>query len=253
MQINSFENAIFKEADNKDVGIILLHAYTGSTADVNILANQLHREGYNVLAPLLPGHGTRDVYDILNTDVKEWFYETRRAIQFMESQNYDKLLIFGLSLGGILSTWALTQDEFSLDGGGVFNSPVLSTHRVDLDPPFTQYATYVYERNKASLNYELNMSDAIGKHYQQMNDLDKLKLEFEDDLERISKPFYIAQSGQDEMIDPDGVYGTMRALKKARINYNYFPENTHVITVNRNRQGFIDSLMIFIEAVLRYT
>ncbi len=247
MELNSFENSYYYEADKKDVGIILLHAYTGTPNDVNLLARKLHREGYTTFAPMFPGHGTKDVYDILNTDVSAWFAETERAIRFMEAKNFDKLLVFGLSLGGILSTWALTEDKFNLAGGGLFNSPILSSHRTMLNEPFTQYANYVYKRNKDDLDYELDMENALSRHHEQMDELNKHKDQFKDKLSEIELPIYIAQSGKDEMIDFSGIYDTLDSLTNARIVYNYFPDNTHVITVNRNREDFEDSLIKFIE------
>lgn len=38
-------------------GILLIHGYTATTAEVRLLAQALHEKGYTVAAPLLPGHG----------------------------------------------------------------------------------------------------------------------------------------------------------------------------------------------------
>ncbi len=38
--------------------VLLLHGYTGSASEMRPLGEYLHKQGYTVLCPLLPGHGT---------------------------------------------------------------------------------------------------------------------------------------------------------------------------------------------------
>ena len=39
-----------------EVGIILVHGFTGSPAELKELGEELHKEGYTVQGVLLPGH-----------------------------------------------------------------------------------------------------------------------------------------------------------------------------------------------------
>ena len=41
-----------------ETGVLLIHGFTAITAEVRPMAQLLHREGYTVAAPLLPGHGS---------------------------------------------------------------------------------------------------------------------------------------------------------------------------------------------------
>ena len=43
---------------NKEVGILLVHGFTGSPASMRPWAEYLNQRGYTVKVPLLPGHGT---------------------------------------------------------------------------------------------------------------------------------------------------------------------------------------------------
>ena len=40
------------------ITVVLLHGYTGSPAELSLLAEAIHAEGFGVEAPLLVGHGT---------------------------------------------------------------------------------------------------------------------------------------------------------------------------------------------------
>lgn len=44
---------------NKNVGVLLLHGFTGSPASMRPWAHFLHQRGFTVRVPLIPGHGTK--------------------------------------------------------------------------------------------------------------------------------------------------------------------------------------------------
>ena len=59
-------------------------------------------------------------------------------------------------------------------------------------------------------------------------------------------PFYIAQSGKDDLVDPQVEEVFAQFLPNTKLDYHYFPGLTHVITVNRDRRAFEDSVIHFI-------
>ena len=72
MKLNEIKDAKYYEGEDKEIGIILFHAYTGSPNDMNLLARELNRNGYGVLCPSFEGHATKDVNDILDADITTW-------------------------------------------------------------------------------------------------------------------------------------------------------------------------------------
>lgn len=73
------------------------------------------------------------------------------------------------------------------------------------------------------------------------------KQSFVADFGNIHQPFFIAQSGKDEMIESQDAKRLEEALVNAQVDFNWFPNNTHVITVNRDREDFEQALIQFIE------
>ena len=57
MQIMEGAETFLLEGNNGKA-VLLLHGYTGTTAEMRPLGNHLHSLGYTVLCPRLPGHGT---------------------------------------------------------------------------------------------------------------------------------------------------------------------------------------------------
>ncbi|GMC04553.1 hypothetical protein K4E_21110 [Enterococcus thailandicus] len=58
---------------------------------------------------------------------------------------------------------------------------------------------------------------------------------------------FLAQAGQDEMIDPMGVYETARRLNKQRVTLQWYPTSKHVITVGNARRELERDVLEFLE------
>ena len=84
------KGAYYLEVPGARLGIILCHAYTGSTADVRPQAGLLNRQGYGVLCPLFTGHGTTDIQDILNAGPEIWWQDLQEALAFMKERTLKK-------------------------------------------------------------------------------------------------------------------------------------------------------------------
>lgn len=244
--LNDFKDGNYYEGNDKSIGIILLHAYTGSPNDVNLLARKLNRQGYGVLCLKFEGHATKDINDILDAQISTWKSQALNVVDEMQAE-YGKVLVFGLSLGGIFATWLLAQSNLNLSGGGIFNSPVYTENPINVEVHFIEYVKALYKRFNSEENYAKDIDSIILKHRQQMKHLEAFKQEFHGQLDQISQPFFIAQSGKDEMIAMDDASRLRDRLVNAQVDYNWFPENTHVITVNRDRSDFEEAVFNFIK------
>jgi carboxylesterase len=87
--------------DDDDIGVVLVHGFTGSPYEVRYLGEQLARAGYTVRAPLLPGHGT-SLEDLDATTWKDWTEAVERAVDSMRVR-CKRVAVVGQSLGGLLA------------------------------------------------------------------------------------------------------------------------------------------------------
>ena len=81
--------------------ILLIHGYTGSPREMLWLGTQLHKAGYTVSIPRLPGHGTNKE-DFIASSWKDWLrcvYD--EYINLAEA--YKTVFVGGLSMGGVLT------------------------------------------------------------------------------------------------------------------------------------------------------
>ena len=84
-------------------GILLVHGFTATTAEMRPLAEYLHNKGFSVSAPLLPGHYTSPE-DINNYRWKDWVSEVETAYQVLARRS-ERVFIGGESTGGLLALY----------------------------------------------------------------------------------------------------------------------------------------------------
>ncbi|MCR8969340.1 carboxylesterase [Facklamia sp. 7083-14-GEN3] len=244
-----FDKAVYLVGQDKKVGILLFHAYTGSTRDMNLLGRLLNRQGYNVLVPLFSGHDTQDIKSVLDYSPTIWRQEAYEAYHWMVEQDFEHLLVFGLSLGGVMATDIISKKDFKGSGGGIFNAPVMTKDPIDISDSFMHLGKFLATQRHDTETFMEEFDDILEDHWHQMKDLEIIKEEITSQLSNIKVPFYIAQSGEDELIEPDDSYLLQDALINARIDFHYFPHNTHSIPTNRDRKAFEKSVLDFIKQV----
>jgi carboxylesterase len=86
-----------------DVGVLVLHGFTGNPSSVRPLAEALAADGRTVLLPRLPGHGTT-VEDMLTTTWADWSAAAEAAYQDLAGRTRT-VVVAGLSMGGTLACW----------------------------------------------------------------------------------------------------------------------------------------------------
>lgn len=84
-----------------DRAVLLLHGFGDTPQTLSYLAPVLHRAGFTVHAPLLPGHG-RSMEDFKASSADEWLDASRTALRALSAE-YGSVGVCGLSMGGALA------------------------------------------------------------------------------------------------------------------------------------------------------
>jgi carboxylesterase len=82
-------------------GVLLLHGFGDTPQTLALLARRLHKSGYSLYAPLLPGHG-RDMAAFEKSRAGDWIDAAKSAFVEMRAR-HDSVSVVGLSMGGALS------------------------------------------------------------------------------------------------------------------------------------------------------
>jgi carboxylesterase len=90
-------------ADGGEVGVLVVHGFTGSPQSLRGLAQAFAGAGFTVDLPLLPGHGT-SVDDMITTGWADWTGAVEAAYAGLAAR-CERLVLAGLSMGGSLALW----------------------------------------------------------------------------------------------------------------------------------------------------
>ncbi len=83
------------------VGVLLIHGFTGAPPELRPLGEHLQSRGLTVMAPLLPGHGTRPG-DLNRVSWESWTQHVEASLAWLE-QRCTMVFVGGLSMGGLLA------------------------------------------------------------------------------------------------------------------------------------------------------
>src|SRR3954468_9523412 len=102
-------------------GVLLLHGFGDTPQTLALLARRLHKSGYSVYAPLLPGHG-RTMAAFEQSRARDWIAAAKEAFTQMRLR-HDTVSLVGLSMGGALAV--LVAAEFDRIPALVLVAPYL--------------------------------------------------------------------------------------------------------------------------------
>lgn len=229
--------------------VLLLHAYTSNPVDFFSFANELKRNKYTVYAPTLTGHGTENPDNFLNNGIETYVEDGRKAINFLKEKGYEEIAVFGLSLGGIVSTALIVEDEEQFVAGGTFCSPIMDiTEDNNVDKNFEQ----LYRKMKSKAGYSEEEVEELWNDAEQdlEKELKSIQIKIQEMLpeyKEIELPMLVAQGGSDTMISPKHGPAFRDELAKADVNYYFYEDAPHYITVGRSGRQVLDDFIPFLE------
>ncbi|MFC3634569.1 alpha/beta hydrolase [Enterococcus rivorum] len=235
--------------ENGPCAVLLLHAYSGSSNDVRMLSRFLEKANYTVYSPNFTGHGTLRPEDILAESITKWQQDALDAVTFLKEKGYEQVAVFGLSLGGLIATHLLTESLQGIIGGGFFCSPIFPVKN-KVPENFLKYAENIFSITKINEPDKQQRLQRIQRDVlQQMEEIELFSVKTSEKLNQISVPVFMAQAGNDEMIEASGVYKTAEALKQTRYTLNWYPKSGHVITVGPDHKQLEQDVLHFLETL----
>lgn len=86
-----------------NVGVLLFHGFTATTAEVRPLARKLFEHGFTVSGPLLPGHGSKPG-DLNRVKWQDWIVAAEEAYDQISGE-CERVFVGGESTGALISIY----------------------------------------------------------------------------------------------------------------------------------------------------
>lgn len=225
--------------------VLLLHGFTGNSADVRILGRFLEKKGYTSYAPHYKGHGVPPE-ELVQTGPKDWWQDVLDAYQFLQDKGYQEIAVAGLSLGGVFSL----KLGYTLPVMGIITmcSPMYTKNEVVMYEGVLAYARKFKEHEgKDSEKIALEMS-----RFQPMNTLKELQVEIEDvrnHIDLVNEPIFAIQARHDGMINTDSVNVIYNEASSIIKKIKWYENSGHVITLGPERNEMHEDIYEFLESL----
>jgi carboxylesterase len=221
-------------------GVLLLHGFGDTPQTLALLARKLHKSGYSLYAPLLPGHG-RNMEAFGKSRAAGWISAARTALAEMR-QRHGSVSIVGLSMGGALAV--LLAAELDDVPALVLIAPYLGMPRMLRLAASTHWAWErfvgeVNSRDPRSIRDPIEREKSLaygaitGRALFELAKVVKLARK---SLRRVKAPTLIIQSREDPRCPPDVAEFALVALGAQEKKLIWTEGAGHIITVDYGRE-----------------
>ncbi|MBI5295353.1 MAG: alpha/beta fold hydrolase [Chloroflexi bacterium] len=252
-QIIPTAEPFFLPTDNRKLGCLLTHGFTGAPKEMRWMGDYLHEKGYTCLGVRLAGHATRPE-DMIRSRYTDWLASVEDGYRLLRGYA-DHVLLVGLSMGGVLSLLSSTRLEVA--GVAVMSTPyalppdprMRYLEFLSLFVPYMPKGSlppgsgwFDHEAWKEHISYPQNPVRSIAE-------LNKLLAEMRAALPHVKAPTLLIHSKDDGYVLPENaerIYADLGASDKTK---TYITGSGHVVPRDAARLQAFELALEFIRRV----
>jgi carboxylesterase len=231
--------------EGDDVGVLVLHGFTGSTQSMRYLGEGLHRKfGFSVVGPRLPGHGTSPD-DMETTGYLDWLGEAERALHELAARKR-KVFVTGLSMGGTLTLNLAAR--FPKQVGAIATVAAAAGLMSEGFPEVL--AMNPAPKRLPGIGSDMKTKDMVELAYKEvpvvcMREVSVLASMTQALLGRIACPTLIIHSREDHVVPPRNAMNVVEAIRSDDIRLLWLNNSYHVATIDNDKDLIVDRVGAF--------
>lgn len=230
--------AFYKEGN--EMGVVILHGFTGTTQSVRPLADAFAKEGYTVASPKLVGHGTTPE-DMEQTTAEDWIQSAENAYTWVKNR-CSRVFVVGLSLGGTLSLYLAANQE--IDGVAVINPAVDMPELVAMSSSELRFidsiGSDIKKEGVTELTYHKTPVRSL-KH------LRNLMSKVHERLSEVRAPLLVFVSEEDHVVPPENAQEVFDMSFSEEKELVHLENSYHVATLDHDQDLIIERSLEFFD------
>lgn len=244
------------------IGALCVHGLAASPQEVCWLGKDMGRRGYTALGVRLPGHGVQ-FEEFHRVDYRQWYGAVQDGYHLLREQ-CDRIVVMGLSLGGLLSILLAADPVYrdSLAGLVVMGSPFRADSRI---LPLTHVLRWfrltvaTWDRAADPLDKKIRELQAErgeqvtgrGSYYRMtaagVSELLRTEAYARESLSQVTAPTLLVYSHKDRTAPIHNFHTARNGLTNARIlEAMELHESGHIITCDLEHESVFDRISGFI-------
>ncbi len=234
--------------DGGDVGVLLIHGFTGAPGSMRPWADHLAAAGYTVRLPLLPGHGTR-WQDANRTTFDDWLAAVTSSLQELTA-TCRAVVVGGLSMGGTLTLRLAELFPDAMAGIMLVNPSVMTLRKDAKLLPVVRFITPVMPPIAGDIAIPGVTEPGYNRlPVKAMYSLSKAWPVVRRDLPKVTAPVLLMVSPQDHTVEPANSQVVRSGISSTDITDIVLDRSYHVATLDYDAELIFTSSVEFIEKV----
>jgi carboxylesterase len=228
-----------------DRAVLLLHGFTGSSADVRMIGRYLEKRGYTCHAPHYKGHGVPPE-ELVHSGPADWWQDVLNGYDFLKEKGHDKIAVVGLSLGGVLSL----KLGYTKPVVGIVPmcAPMYIKSEEVMYEGVLEYAREFKKREGKSpevIEQEIAAFEPMGT----LKELQALIAGVRDSIDMIYTPTFVVQARHDNMINTDSANIIYNNIETDDKKLKWYEDSGHVITLDKEKEQLHEDIYAFLETL----
>ncbi|MEH7162468.1 alpha/beta hydrolase [Priestia megaterium] len=227
--------------------VLLLHGFTGNSADVRMLGRFLEKKGYTCHAPHYKGHGVAPE-ELVHTGPKDWWKDVMDGYEFLKSKGHESIAAVGLSLGGVFSL----KLGYTVPIKGIVPmcAPMyIKSEEVMYEGVLAYAREYKKREGKSSEQIEQEMEEFKQTPMNTLKTLQELIAEVRNSVDMIYAPTFVVQGRHDHMINTDSANIIYNSVESPTKDIKWYEESGHTITFDKERDQLHEDVYAFLESL----
>ncbi len=228
-------------------GILLIHGFTGSPAELFLLGEFLNRAGFTVLGVRLAGHGT-DEQHLMRTTREDWLNSALDGYEILRGL-CKKIFVVGHSMGALLALKiSILRDVEKIV---TLAAPIFIDEEQGLEklPPRDKCGTFCVVQPRRKLK---NVPPAVNKTYRKMplisiHELVELIAETKEILPKVTAPILIMHGDEDHTAQPKSAEFIAEKIGSKKIQRVKVPNCGHLLPLTESRGFVFDEVLRFVD------
>ena len=224
--------------------VLLLHGFTGSSADVRMLGRFLEKHGYTCYAPHYKGHGV-EPEQLITTGPSDWWQDVIESYRFLKEKGYDEIAVAGLSLGGVYALKLALNEP--VKGIVTMCSPMTMRTTDIMFQGVLEYASAFKKREgkkEDQIAFEIEKMKAHGMA--SLPELQQLITSVRESIDMLYTPVFVTQSRNDQVINPDSATIIYETVESPNKRLKWFEISGHVITIGPEKEQLHEDILMFL-------
>ena len=227
--------------------VLLLHGFTGHSADVRMLGRFLEKKGYTCHAPIFKGHGVPPE-ELIHTGPADWWEDVMNAYKYLQDRGHKEIAVAGLSLGGVFSL----KLGYTVPIKGIIPmcAPAYIKSEQVMYEGVLEYARDVKKmEGKSEEQIEKEMEEFQKTPMNTIKALQELIADVRDHIDMIYAPLFVVQARNDGMINTDSANIIYNRVESPIKEIKWYEDSGHVITLDKEKDQLHEDVYQFLETL----